>query len=765
MGTIKSKGSIGLFLCALMLSVNTSVGAIDPNLVGWWTFNEGSGTVVEDIGHRGIDGDLFGAPQWDTAGIHGGSLLFDGDDDYVFIDGKYNFPAYTIGIWFRVDSSGQRDIVSAYAVGVQHGILLELTTDGTLRYLHRFPLGTGGGSNFYTTDSYDDGAWYHAAMVKTADDITLYIDGEVAGSTPDNSKFDATDQFGVALGVLDDERGVNRLFLGAMDDLRIYDRALTEAEVKNLLKRGNFSLSGTPLPADTATDVPQNAVLTWAPGEYAVTHTVYFGNSLEDVNNANASTLVAENIDVNNLDIGRLDFDQTYYWRVDEVNGAPDFTTFAGETWSFTVEPEGIPVEGITATASGDSAGMEASKTIDGSGLNELDEHSAIPTEMWLTTTEASWIQYEFDTPHKLRQMLVWNSNQVIEPFIGFGVKDVIVETSLDGATWTQVEGASQFAQAPGKIGYQANTTVELASVLAKYVKITPQSAYGFTGQSGLSEVRFLAIPTYARELAPANGDSAASVEADLTWRAGREAASHQINLGTEADNLTLAGTTDETVFTTDALDYARTYYWQVIEINELETPANYVGDVAEFMTPAFSVVDDFESYSGEEGQEVFMTWLDGFGGDASLGGSTTGHISGPFVETGNANNGRQSMPVYYDNDGGFFDIDGNASSPTSSEVLRVFDAPQDWSAGGLTTLSIAFYGAPDNTGQLYCKIGDTKLVYDGDAANLALEAWTIWSIDLSAAGIDYTRVNELAIGIEGGGSGILYLDDIQLAP
>jgi len=40
-------------------------------------------------------------------------------------------------------------------------------------------------------------------------------------------------------------------------------------------------------------------------------------------------------------DFGRLEFGQSYYWRVDEVNGAPDFTTFKGDVWSFTTEPVG----------------------------------------------------------------------------------------------------------------------------------------------------------------------------------------------------------------------------------------------------------------------------------------------------------------------------------------------------------------------------------------------------------------------------------------
>ena len=45
---------------------------------------------------------------------------------------------------------------------------------------------------------------------------------------------------------------------------------------------------------------------------------------------------------------------------------------------------------------------------------------------------------------------------------------------------------------------------------------------------------------------------------------------------------------------------------------------------------------------AGEEGQEVFMTWTDGYGGSAALGGSTTGHMDGPFVEINTVYGGQQ---------------------------------------------------------------------------------------------------------------------------
>ena len=66
-----------------------------------------------------------------------------------------------------------------------------------------------------------------------------------------------------------------------------------------------------------------------------------------------------------------LAFEQTYYWRIDEVNGPTDYTVFKGEVWSFTTEPVAYAVENITATSNVNSApGQGPEHLVDGSGLD-----------------------------------------------------------------------------------------------------------------------------------------------------------------------------------------------------------------------------------------------------------------------------------------------------------------------------------------------------------------------------------------------------------
>ena len=120
------------------------------------------------------------------------------------------------------------------------------------------------------------------------------------------------------------------------------------------------------------------------------------------------------------------------------------------------------PLQPVAATASSsNSAAMGPEKTIDGSGLNALDQHGTTATDMWLSAAGAAqWIQYDFDQTYKLHEIWVWNTNQLIEAFVGFGAKDVTIETSTDGTEWSALAGPVQFNQAPGLENYSANTTI-----------------------------------------------------------------------------------------------------------------------------------------------------------------------------------------------------------------------------------------------------------------------------------------------------------------
>jgi hypothetical protein len=544
------------------------------------------------------------------------------------------------------------------------------------------------------------------------------------------------------------------------------------AEVE-LLSDGSLAGSaGGPVPADKATDVPRDALLAWIAGEMAATHDVYFGTTLADVNNAaradTTGILVSKDQTATTFDPpGSLAYGQTYYWRIDEVNAAPDYTVFKGDVWSFTAEPYGYPITGVTATASSSAANMGPEKTVDGSGLTG-DLHGTDGTTMWLSGgVQPNWIQYQFDKAYKLNDLKVWNSNQLIESFLGFGARKVTIETSTEpapaqagGTTWTPLANVPEFAKAPGLAGYAANTTVSFGGVMAKYVKLTINGNWGgMAPQTGLSEVRFSYVPVQARVPQPATAATGVAIDASLNWRPGREAASHKVFFGADpnavANGTAPAKTVTDHGYTPDSLNLGTSYYWRVDEVNTV----TYPGDVWSFTTETSKVVDDFESYSDKTGKEVYSTWIDGLADNYKSSGSTVGldtAVGGTYCSTTIFRGGKQSMPLAYD----------NTKGPGFSEAVRTFDTAQNWTANGIKSLSLWFQGTAGNTGQLYMKINGTKVSYNGAAGDLAKSMWTPWNIDLSTTGANLSKITSLTIGIEGAGAqGTLYIDDIRLYP
>jgi len=467
--------------------------------------------------------------------------------------------------------------------------------------------------------------------------------------------------------------------------------------------------ASSPNPGKAAVDVPRDTVLSWTPSPLADTHNVYVGTVYDDVNNADTTNtldvLVGQNQDANSYDpAGLLDFGQTYYWRVDEVNNLNPESPWKGDVWSFTAEPFVYPIENIIATASSWQSGMGPGNTVNGSGLDDNDLHSTNDAAMWLSGIagpQPTWIKYEFDSVYKLHEMWLWNSNMAIEPLFGLGLKDVTVEYSTNGSDWTLLSSISEFAQGPGTNGYAHNAPIDLGGVIAKYVKITANSSWGGMTQYGLSEVRFLYKPVRARGPQPASGQADVAQNVVLSWREGREAASHEVYFSTDRQAVingsALVDTVSENSYDPGPLELRKIYYWKINEVNDVESPRSWEGDVWSFSTLEYSVVDDFEQYNDID-NIIYNVWADYFVNNT---GATVGHFDPPFAERSIVHEGSQSMPFRYDNDGTVNEGSTYEQAGTMyySEAECEWAVTQDWTRESVTSLTLWLRGIPASVG------------------------------------------------------------------
>ncbi|MCH8194426.1 MAG: hypothetical protein IIA65_10485, partial [Planctomycetes bacterium] len=543
------------------------VGTIHADLVGHWKLDEGSGGTVADSSGNGNDGTIVGNPTWidgiDGSGLefHGlGSAIGGGDHINCGNDASLNILGpISLALWIKPqadDPEGQgmetaplskadQGLSPSWSWQVRYGW-------GSAQPYMAFTFNTSPRAWAYVGKNLDRDEWVHIAGSHDGAMLTCYLNGEETESTPMGAVTSSSTPFLIG------SDGWGSDWIGGIDDVRIYDHGLSPEEIAEVMMIRPAELSFDPNPEHEDGDVSIDSILSWASGEFAQTHDVYFGQVLEDVNNATAAdslgVVTSPGQADNSFDPGRLSYDTAYHWRVDEVNGAPDSTIFKGETWSFMTEPFSIPIANITATA--DSFGASVpERTIDGSGLVD-DLHGTAAPDMWISAGIPASIEYAFDRAYKLDKLWVWNSNQLIEAFVGFGAKDVVIEYSIDGQNWTVLEGVAPLAQAPGAEGYAHNNTIEFGGALAQHVRITINSVHGIAPQASLSEVRFYFIPTLATKPNPGAGASDVSPDVVLSWgRDGREADHHEVYVGPDPDNLASVGSVGESRLDTVALD------------------------------------------------------------------------------------------------------------------------------------------------------------------------------------------------------------------
>jgi hypothetical protein len=690
------------FVMVLYLAANAQAV-----LVGQWQF-EGN---LYDISGNGNDATAHGEAAIESDPEHGMVAVLDGNGDYLEIPNSDSLnitgDQITLTSWIYFDdvSGGPEIVLAKIFRDGQHtapyfAYNLCILSNGTPRLML---VTSGSERRLPGSPNLESGRWYHMAGTYDGSEMVLYVDGEVSATMDATGNINGYDT-PLLLGI---NGGRTEPMAGKIDDVRIYDHALDQADIQAIMLQvgGGYPYAMALSPEDGAIHQDTWVNLSWRSGDFAVSHDVYIGDNFDDVSAGAESTFHGNQTDAF-IVAGFPGFPfpdglvpgTTYYWRIDEVNEADPNSPWIGDVWSFSIPPK-------TAYFPEPADGAEAVNV----------------------NIELSW------TP-------------------GFGAK---LHTVYFGETFEEVNNATG-GQAQGSITYTPGTLKMAKTYYWRVdefdiVETHKGNVWSFTTEGAVGSPD------------PANGAVDVSQTPVLTWVPGVFANTHQVYFGADETSLELKGSGNLGFesYEPGQLQWNTTYYWRIDEANNANPDSPWTGPLWSFTTANFLIIDDMESYNDLNEDEpgsnrIYMAWIDGFDNPA-INGSIVGHANPPFAEQTIVHSGNQSMPMSYDNTVG------------KSEATLTLTSNRDWTVNGVNTLTIWFRGNSSNaTEQLYVTLnGNARVDHDNPDAARATR-WTEWNIPLQAfadQGVNLSNVNSITLGLSSvtGGTGMMYFDDIRL--
>lgn len=198
-------------------------------LVGWWKFDESEGTTAADSSGNGNNGVLVGNPQWQpSGGKSGGALKFDGDGDYVKIINERPFDTtsqITVAAWVNIASVN----AEWTAIVTKGDSAWRLSTESSNPVFH-FAVNSSTWLN--AQKRVESGQWHHVAGVYDGKQMRIYIDGRMDASKPWDGGIEINNQ-PVYIGENAEQPG--RFWHGLIDDVRVYNYALSESDIAGLV--------------------------------------------------------------------------------------------------------------------------------------------------------------------------------------------------------------------------------------------------------------------------------------------------------------------------------------------------------------------------------------------------------------------------------------------------------------------------------------------------------------------------------------------------
>ncbi|MCP4611264.1 MAG: LamG domain-containing protein [Planctomycetes bacterium] len=707
------------YLVSFVLALSL-INCASAELIGHWKFDgDMNDSVVNNDGTA--NGDVFAGT---SNGVLGGAAEFDGAGDSIVIPTPslpgtswsltwWSFtPADSTNTGYMVASGNPSGYEAVFFRRYGPEIFAGGVTQDT-NVTPRISLGEPG--------PYPRGQWHHHAVLHDGSSSTAfwYINGILWIDTNlDDTNATTFTSFDEVIYAGNRKSG-GRDFEGKIDDLRLYDEVLTAERIQIIMLGGGttypFAYGPEPADGDLLTDTWTN--LGWRPGDFAVSHDVYFGDNFNDVNAGAESTFQGNQVPTF-LVAGFPGFvypdglvpGTTYYWRIDEVNDTEPNSPWKGPVWSFSIPPK---IAYFPDPANG-----------------------------------ATFVDTEGD--------LSWTP--------GFGAK---LHTVYFGDNFEEVNNATG-GQTQGTATYTPGT---LKMAKTYYWRVDEFDA----SDTFKGEVWSFITQGAVESLNPANGVVDVTQAPILTWTPGIYGASHEVYFGIDKEAVKNADTSSPEYkgsgslgsesFEPELLEWNTTYYWRIDEANDTNSDSPWTGPLWSFTTADFLTIDGFESYNDLNEDEpgsnrIYLAWIDGFD-NPTINGSIVGYTNPPFAEQTFVHSGNQSMPMAYDNAVG------------KSEATLTLTSNRDWTIKGVSILTIWFRGDSANAAeQIYVALNGNARIDNDNPDAATTTAWTEWNIDLQAfadQSVNLANVTSITIGLgnranpTAGGSGMMYFDDIRL--
>jgi hypothetical protein len=211
------------------ITLDTTNGSGTTGLQALYKFDEGSGTIVNDSSGNGNNGTISGA-TWAT-GKSGSGLSLDGNDcvnKATPSAGLKPSLEVTTAAWVKMSAT---DTGGAEIVSMGDSYALRVQTSGNIQFFYYN--GTTWKSIITTGVNVRDGVWHHIVGQKTSTALQIYVDGISKASTPNTGTIAYTQGTDLFIGKHGNGDTIYD-FVGSIDDVRIYNRALSNQEVLDL---------------------------------------------------------------------------------------------------------------------------------------------------------------------------------------------------------------------------------------------------------------------------------------------------------------------------------------------------------------------------------------------------------------------------------------------------------------------------------------------------------------------------------------------------